>query len=73
MTQLTARIAIDPQTHRKAQILASAGVRYSGFDQIGDLVRFLLEDAWQEALNAELVNEKMLVPQAEPTKEKVMV
>jgi len=72
MTQLTARIAIDPQTHRKAQVLASAGVRYSGFDQIGDLVRFLLEDAWQEALNAGLVNEKMLVPQTEPTKEKVM-
>lgn len=71
MTALTSRIATDPQTHRKAQVLASTGVRFGGFDQIGDLVRFLLDDAWQEALNAGLVNEKMLKAQSEPTKEKV--
>lgn len=60
MTQLTSRIAIDPKTHRKAQVLASAGVRYAGNDQINDLVRFLLEDAWQEAKGAGIVNDKML-------------
>jgi len=62
MTQLTSRIAIDPKTHRKVQVLASAGVRYAGHDQIGDLVRFLLDDAWQEALNAGLVTDAMLEP-----------
>jgi len=45
---------------------------YGGFNRIGDLTRFLFDDAWQEALNAGLVSEKMLIPQAEPTKEKVM-
>lgn len=60
MTDLTARIATDPLTHQKAQILASKGVRFGGFDQISDLVRSLMEDAWQEAMNAGLVNEKML-------------
>ena len=62
MTELTARIAIDPQTHRKAQVLASAGVRYAGLDQISDLVRFFIDDAWQNALQAGTVKETMLVP-----------
>ena len=70
MTELIARLAVDPQTLLKAQILR--GVRYGGFNRIGDLTRFLFDDAWQEALNAGLVSEKMLIPQAEPTKEKVM-
>lgn len=58
MTDLTARLAVDPQTHLKAQILR--GVRYGGFDEIGALVRFLVDDAWQEALNAGMVKESML-------------
>ncbi|MBI5933302.1 MAG: hypothetical protein HY867_06305 [Chloroflexi bacterium] len=58
MTNLTARIAIDPKTLQKVQILR--GVRYGGFDEIGSLVRFLVDDAWQEALNAALVSERML-------------
>jgi hypothetical protein len=58
MTDLTARIATDPETLQKVQILR--GVRYGGFDEIGTLVRFLVDDAWQEAVNAGLVKEAML-------------
>lgn len=60
MTILNARIAIDKYAHRKAQVLASRAVRYGGFEQIADLVRFLLDDAWQDALSAGLVQDGML-------------
>lgn len=69
MTDLTSRLAVDPKTHQKAQILASSAVRFGGFDEIGSLMRFLLDDAWQEALNAGMVKESML-KKDEPTKEK---
>ena len=66
MTDLTKRIAVDPQTLLKIQKLRSA--HYGGFDQIGDLARFLIDDAWQEALNAGLVKESMLAESAVPSK-----
>lgn len=60
MTDLTARIAIDKPTHQKVQILASKAVKFNGFDQIDQLVRSFVDDAWQEALNAGMVKESML-------------
>lgn len=57
-TRFTARIAVDPLTQRKVQILRA--VRFYGYDQIGAFVEGVVEDAWQEALHAGMVNEKML-------------
>jgi hypothetical protein len=65
-TQFTSRLAVDKPTQKKASLLARA--RYEGNKTIGELLRYLLEDAWQEAMNAGLVKESML---EEATKGKV--
>lgn len=66
MTQFTARLAVRPETQQKAAILASKAVRWDGYEVIGDLVDFLIEDAWQEALLAGKVSAAMLQTEGEP-------
>jgi undecaprenyl pyrophosphate synthase len=58
MTDLIKRIAVDPQTHKKIQVLRQ--VHYGGLDEIAALTRFLVDDAWQEAISAGLVKDAML-------------
>lgn len=56
--QYTSRLAVDKSTQVKASILA--GIRYEGNKTIGGLIRYLVEDAWNEASTAGLVRESML-------------
>lgn len=62
MTQFYARLAVRPEAQQKAAILASKAVRWKGFEVIGDFVEFVIDDAWQEALQAGKVDEDMLKP-----------
>lgn len=57
-TQYASRLAVDKSTQVKASILA--GIRYEGNQTIGGLIRFLVEDAWNEASTAGLVRDSML-------------
>lgn len=66
MTQFISRLAVRPDTQKKAAILASKAVRWQGFEVIGELVDFFVTDAWQEAKLAGKVTDAML----EPVKEK---
>lgn len=58
--RLSSRVAIDPEHHLKLQILASAGVRFMGFDQINLLIHHWIDQAWEDAKLAGLVNNDML-------------
>ena len=59
-TDLTARIAVKPETSQKVGILASRAVCFMGFDEIGKLIEYMGNDAWEEAKVAGLVTEAML-------------
>jgi hypothetical protein len=69
MSNLTACIAVTPQSNIKATILASRAVRWQGHAQKCDLVEAWISDAWEEAKLAGLVTEAMLGPTAEETKQ----
>lgn len=57
-TQYASRLAVTEETRLKAAILKT--VNYEGFKTIGELISYLVDDAWMDAKGGGLVTDAML-------------